>query len=492
MTALRNIKLLQFVVTLVVSVNGLQAAHAAEPVTALAPLKTIPAGVYDHNKTLVIPRQRILPRAGNRIETGVPAPYLGKQPSQPGGWLRGEDRYGTVLRFAPNVRGALIQTEDYGNDRVGAFWNDANTQGDTKLRANICSMVSDLAIDGRAEVRPYPWDYLERAPKPDLHGPDYQPRADGLCVQGNGFCGERLRFFQIPGTAIQLKSGHGGQGGAFGIFDNGLSVLNEITINSALNGIVVDAGDSKLHGIYISGIVHDGLTMNGPGSVVDVDHICGADRAAVVIQQAEFHTVYHEAARIGTDIMPTAHGTRFDGLNIGPGTCWERGVKIQAHGCTINGLHGTVKAESAEHPNIAGVEIMPRLVNHVIAGELVVDGDGSTALILRGHRGKVDLKGGWNKHATATFVRVAEGITGSTVELRGAGDGGTVLDLSASNLDHVDGLGNEFKIKWSGNAKRVIYPGGGSNYNLAPGNQLWIDGRLQSAEKLQFPSRKKP
>ena len=55
-----------------------------------------------------------------------------------------------------------------------------------------------------------------------------------------------------------------------------------------------------------------------------------------------------------------------------------------------------------------------------------------TALILRGHRGKVDLKGGWNKRANATFVRVAEAVTGSTVELRGAGDGGTVLDLSAS------------------------------------------------------------
>jgi hypothetical protein len=80
-------------------------------------------------------------------------------------------------------------------------------------------------------------------------------------------------------------------------------------------------------------------------------------------------------------------------------------------------------------------------------------------------------------------VRVAEAITGSTVELRGAGDGGTVLDLSASGLDRVVGLGNEFKIKWSGTAKRVIYPGGGGIYNLAPGTQLWIDGRLQSAGK---------
>lgn len=483
MTAPRNIKLNQLVFALVLSVIELQAVQGADPVPVFAPLKTIPAGVFDFNQTLVIPRQRRLPRESNKAETGVPAPYLGKERSQPGGWLRGEDRYGSVLRFSPNVRGALIQTEDYGDARVGGFWNDANTQGDTKLRANICSMASDLVIDGRAEIRPYPWDYPEGAPKPDLHGPDYAHRADGLCAQGNGFFGERLRFFQIPGTALRLKGGRGGQAGAFGIFDNGLNMLNEITINSAVNGIVVDSGDSKLHGIYISGIVRDGLTMNGPGSVVELDHICGADRAAVVIQEAEFHTAYHEAARIGTDIMPTAHGTRFDGLNFGPGTCWERGVKIQAHGCTINGLHGMVRAESAAHPDIAGVEIMPRLVNQSITGEMVVDGDGSTALILRGHRGKIDLKGGWNKRANATFVRVAEAVTGSTVELRGAGDGGTVLDLSASNLDRVDGQGNEFKIKWSGTAKRVIYPGGGTSYNLATGTQLWIDGRLQSAGK---------
>ncbi len=100
--------------------------------------------------------------------------------------------------------------------------------------------------------------------------------------------------------------------------------------------------------------------MSGPGSVVDVDHICGADRAVVVTQQAEFHTAYHEAARIGTHILAQASGTRFDGLNIGPGTCWERGVKIEAHGCTIKGLFGMVMAETATHPDIAGVEILPR------------------------------------------------------------------------------------------------------------------------------------
>jgi hypothetical protein len=481
MTASRNIKLPHLVVALVLSSNSLKAVHGADPVLAAASLKTIPAGVYDLNRTIVIPRQRIVPRESNKAETGVPAPYLAKQPSLPGGWLRGEDRFGTVLRFAPTVKGALIQTEDYGNSRAGNFWNDANTQGDTNLRANLCTMASDFTVDGRAEIRPYPWAHPDWAPTPDLHGPDFPFRADGLCVQGSGFCLERLRFYQIPGTALRLKGGRGKQAGAYGIYDTLVGELNNIYVTLALSGIVVEAGDTKLHGIYVTNIVRDGLTMSGPGSVVDVDHICGADRAVVVTQQTEFHTAYHESARIGTHILAEAPGTRIDGLNIGPATCWERGVKIEAHGCTIKGLFGMVMGESAAHPDIAGVEILPRLINEVIEGALTVDGDGSEALILRGHRNKIDLKGGWNKRTNATFVRVAEAITGSTVELRGVGDGGTVLDLSGSGLDRVDGQGNEFKIKWSGTAKRVIYPGGGAVYNLARGTQLWIDGRLQSA-----------
>jgi hypothetical protein len=476
-----NIKQLKLAVALALSLGSVQALPGADSASVLAPLRTLPAGVYDFNQTLVIARQRVLPHMNNKAETGVPAPFLAKQPAQPGGWLRGEDRFGTVLRFAPNVKGCLIQTEDYGTGRAGGFWNDANTQGDANLRGNLCIMASDFTVDGRAEIRPYPWGRPEGAPTPDLHGPDFPFRADGLCVQGSGFCLERLRFYQIPGTALRIKGGHGKQAGAYGIYDTLVGELSNIYVTQALGGIVVEAADTKLHGIYVTNIVRDGLTMSGPGSVVDVDHICGADRAVVVKQQAEFHTAYHEAARIGTHILAEAPGTRIDGLNIGPATCWERGVKIEAHGCSIKGLFGMVMAESAAHSDIAGVEIMPRLVNLVIEGALVVEGDGSEALILRGHRNKVDLKGGWNKRANATFVRVAEAITGSTVELRGAGDGGTVLDLSASGLDRIDGQGNEFNIKWSGSAKRVIYPGGGTIYNLARGNQLWIDGVLQSA-----------
>ena len=149
---------------------------------------------------------------------------------------------------------------------------------------------------------------------------------------------------------------------------------------------------------------------------------------------------------------------------------------------------------SAEHADVAGIEIAPGLVHQVIEGSLVIAGDRtnanatSTGVILRGHRNKLDLNGGWNIPCRATFIRVAGSVTGSSVEIRGSGDGGTVLDMSASGLDKVNGRGNEFKLKWGGSATRVIYPGGGTEYNLAPGTQLWIDGELQSAKPQRNPA----
>lgn len=424
---------------------------------------------------IVIQRQRSI---------SVKPSFDGTQPSKPGGYLRGADPFGTVLRFAPTVKGALISTEGYGSGKVGAFWNDGNTAGDKNLLANLCSSASDFTVDGQAQIRAYPWDYNEWHPKPDVHGPDVPWRADGLCVEGNGFRGNRLRFWQIPGTAIKLKSGGGKQAGPYGIYDAAFNELSDIAVNGAINGIVSQSTDAKLNKIYITGIVKDALTLDAP-AVVELDHVWGADRSCVITQKSELRTVYHEAARIGTLITGKADGTIIDGLNIGPGTCWYRALKIEVNGCTVTNITGHVKAQSAEQPDIAGVEIAAGTVNQVIEGQLEMDGDG-TMVILRGNRQTVIIRGGWNGKTNATCVRVPAPVTGCTVEITGNGDSGTVLDLSASGLDRIQGQGNEFKIKWDGTrnpagqemspAKRVIYPGGDTKFNLAPGTEVEIDG----------------
>jgi hypothetical protein len=120
-----------------------------------------------------------------------------------------------------------------------------------------------------------------------------------------------------------------------------------------------------------------------------------------------------------------------------------------------------------------------RFVNEVVEGQLVV-GDGSEGVIIRGSHNRVVLRGGWNAIQTKSrFVRAAETITGCTIEITGHGNGGTVLDLSATKLDQVDGRGNRFVINWDGSATPVVYPGGGTTYNLAAGTELTINGRRQ-------------
>src|SRR4051812_20062268 len=122
------------------------AAKTLEQVTS----NVVPNGVYECTRTLVIPRQR----------AGIlaPPPYLGDQPSSPGGVLRGQDQFGTVLRFGPGVTGQLIKTELYGEQKVG---NGATSKpsGSGKIQSNLSSSASDLTIDGGAEIRAYPWGY---------------------------------------------------------------------------------------------------------------------------------------------------------------------------------------------------------------------------------------------------------------------------------------------------------------------------------------------
>lgn len=423
--------------------------------------------VEERTATIIIPRRR--------SGVGVPPPFLASASSIPAGILRGRDMFGTVYRFAPIVKGQLIETEGFGEATVGAWWNNGNTLGDMKLRTYLVGSASDFSVDGQADLHSQP--YLRNREAPDLHGPDCLVRANGLASQGSGFRGERLRFFQIPGTAVVLLSGAGPQAGQFGIYDHATTQLSDISILQCINGIDCRVNDSRLSKIAIAGVAKDGLRISGPGTYLDDCHVWGADRAAVFETTAQATNCYFEAARIGTHILPTGASTRINGLHIGPGTCSYRGVLIEANSCEIVGLWGTVRSAIAGAPDIAGLEIKPGLTNIVIQGKLAV-GDQSTGVILRGHRNVVRLVGGWSK-SNPTLVRVVEPVTGCTLDITGGGSGGTVLDLSASGLDKKNGLGNDFNLKWGGAATRVIYPGGGTKFNLATGTQLTVDGVLQ-------------
>ncbi len=422
--------------------------------------QSLPSGVHNYSAPIVIPRQRA---------TAVPPPWQATQLSQPAGRLEGTDQFATVLRFAPTIAGQLIKTEGFGSGKVGRWWNNNSGVGDISLKSVLCASADGFTVDGQAGLGNHPYA------KTGEHGKDFKWRADGLCSQGTGFTGEHLRFFQIPGTAVVLKSGSGKQAGAMGIYDYQTTRLDHITVLNSIAGIDCQVADARLSRIAIAGVVSDGLTVSGPGTYVDDCHIWGADRAAVFQSGVHASNCYFEAARIGTHILWKSDYSEIDGLNIGPATCWERGVLVESDNIDIRSLTGTVRSGTI------GVELRGAIGNDQISGRLSFQGN-AIGVQLTGHNNRVDLTCS-TQGAGTTFIKVVKTGAASPTQLdvciRGYLGAGVALDLSESGLDKANGQGNHFDIKCNGGGTPIIFPGGGTKYNLAPGTLVWLNGVLQ-------------
>ncbi len=223
----------------------------------------------------------------------------------------------------------------------------------------------DFTFDGRAGFHTYPESHTGDPNAPDLHGPDLKQRADGLCMQGSGLTIERVHAWDVPGTAIKMLGGPGGQAGQKGIYDDSTSRLSDSSVMHAINGVYCNVGDSRIRGLSVVEVVKDGLTVAGPGTYVDDCHVWGADRAAVVSTETHGTNLYLEAARIGIEVLPHSGGTEIDGLNIGPATCWDRGALIESDNVTITRLSNQVKAGTV------GVEVASWRTNIKLSGALI-------------------------------------------------------------------------------------------------------------------------
>lgn len=357
--------------------------------------------------------------------------------------LRGHGRYDTRT-FAKSVTGTLVK-------------------GDGNLLE-----VGDLGINGQAGMHAYPHfhpDWVKE--KLDLAGPDAPVRAVGLQLTGDDCRASNIRLRDIPGTGA--------------IFAGGDWLGSDIDIRGARQGLILNTPDGKFQNIYIGGVIEDGLTIGAQGVVVIGDHVSGAGGAACRIKApARFTSAYHEAAAIGTLIEPGADGTVIEGLDVGPGTCWDRCVKICAHGCSVTGIRGEVRLNEPVHPDSGGIEIAPGMVHTVVEGSLVIQWDKArpdataVGVIYRGDRGTLDLRGGWNAPTGATYVRAEGDINGGRISIRGKGDGGCVLDASKASWRDV-----KVDLSWEGSAKRFKPPMKATNCEIR------VDGVLQTKENAK-------
>ena len=428
-----------------------QAAVAAVAADVAAVKKALPpelSGVRELSEPIVLPRQTLK----------VPPPFMASGMISPAGELGGVSPTQTILRFAPTIKGPLVASEGFGDAKLGAWWNDG--------AAFTCFVprVHDLAIDGRGELHPHPY-VNAMGGQPDKTGPDAVPRGDGVCLAGTGAIAERLRLFQVQGTALVVCGAPiAGQSGQFGLYDEAVARVDDINVLQCINGIDCSAGDARISRVSISQVAKDGLTVSGPGTYITDAHVWGADRSVVFGCEVHVSAIYAEAARIGLHVLPGAWNSTIDGLNIGPSTCSSRGALIEATCVDVTGLTGTISGASAVGCELAANTAEIRVSGHCHAY------NGATACVVRGHRHTIRINSEV-AGANSTAVKVIGPVTNCVIELTGWGEANTTaLDLSQAEL----GGGNEFRVRFSGAARRVIYPG--DKNKLPAGNKLAIDG----------------
>lgn len=382
--------------------------------------------------------------------------------------LRGAGTLRTALVFDPSITGRLVQTEHFGT--AGQYWNQNNTAGDTALRHVLSPVVADISIDGCGEFRPYPFTYTEFWKKPDVHGPDMPVRADGVCLQGSGVRLERLKLFNIPGTAIIARSGVGDQAGFLGFYDCEIPTLDDVRIFQAINGVDWRCGDGKISRLWVYCVSHVGLTIDAPGTYCATTHVCGADIGCRVVTESFFRDAYHESSRIGTILEANAHGCRFDGLNFGPGTNRECSLRVLSNGNRIRGITGGVGDPAKTNPAIVGIDAQGAYNNY--EGNLRIESNCVGARITNDN-GTIDL-GTFQPHG-GTAIKVVGAIKNWTVRVCvQAYEDAVALDMS----DMIDGGNNQFHVT-GGPVVKVIYPGGAETFTPAAATVLTINGANQ-------------
>lgn len=396
-----------------------------------------------------------VPRATEKL----PPPYLGTQPQVPHTAWVGTNENKSLDIFTSAVTDWMVRNSFY--DTAGYHWNNNGKLGDTSLTPVLCAIVGNRTIDGQGGLPPYPYN---------SGTPPTPWRADGVVLKGRGVRAFDLTLFQIPGTALVMQDGTGPQAGVFSAFEQ-LARADNITITQAIHGLRCQCLDAKLSKLWIGGIEQDGLTLDAPNITVTDSHIAGADVGCRVKQIAQLSgTNYHEASRIGTLVEPAAHGTTCQSLYIGPNTCWEVGLQIQCNGCEFRRVAGTVAGDAI------GVDVAATTItNEVRAAFMVLSG--GVGVRFGGTLQSISFRG-WVRGGSKGVVVLP--CTGCDVDIHAMDywEGGTALDLSQSGLNSSNGKGNVFKV-WTEHSANIIYPGGGTTYNLAAGNEVWLNGVKQ-------------
>lgn len=292
-------------------------------------------------------------------------------------------------------------------------------------------IISPKPINGRANIRDYPWDYTHSpngTASKDLNGLDTIYVQDGVNLIGDRPLGRDIDVTQVAGTGIVLAG-------------TTISYLQFSHVHSAIYGVRVDATDAKLREVDLDNIVKDALTVNGGGNTfIDGSHVSGADRAFVFNSRIIGTGLFPDNARVGMLFDNDSHGSTVTGLPIRG--CWDTSIDLQANGVSIWGLSGVVS--DGKHPGAIGVNFNPNALHESINGWCFVPED-CTGLVVQGQRHNIKLiGGGWNVPQERSVYLKLKGLVQDTdIDIVGYGDGGTVVDATEAKLVNVN-----IKTRW--------------------------------------------
>lgn len=446
------------------------------------------SGVWNHKAPIMIPRRQAELKIPSIAPSSPPNGIGSNQVSKLSKALFGDHRLTTVHRFDPTIVGDLIYTEGISDSKVAGIWNEDNTQGDTTLKANLSPIIRDFAVDGQLGAITNP------------------TRGNGIHVKAKGPQIENLLLFNIAGPSLVIDGyqifGINNAGWS-SIYDQTITYAKNITSFYCQNGPQINDGDVQLEDIDSIGAGPGyGLQVNGSGTIIKGSHIFGHNIAADIANITFATEAYWEAAEIGLYVRNQAHGSRFQGIFTGPGTCFGYNIKCECNGVIFDNITGTVAPPTAAHPSSIGLDLLNGSV-HCFATNLAfflvrnnTSSDtanylkGGTAIRAGGYGHKISWRGGWNEVMSAAKGFEASGnLQGCDWDVTGTFQGGTVFDLTnAVNLattsvadGHgapITGQGNRAIIRWQGTPQYPIkFPGGGIVYNLTPENEVIVRGK---------------
>ena len=339
---------------------------------------------------------------------------------------------GGVYVGTPETVGAVVVSQDYNKPMdqwTGGTYGSDGKRDTSKAPAWLNGRVDNVTIDGRGGI-----SRLNPSVYPD--GVTY----DGIILNGNGYRVDRLRVFDVPGTAGVFKRVVRNRWGPPKLWDQGNTILSNLTALAVLRGFDLQFVDGQVRNINVSAFRDWGVKVHHAIMYSQV-HTWGG-RGPGIWQsgvRCQGSQLYAESGPVGIKI--DGGGNRL--TQIYTHTCWVNDVDLNGSGNHLSDFEFRVDklgvAIDGQYNTLTDGEVEAK--NGTVG--IQVGGNGGNGLTIR----NVSLSM-WGQSEAIGFTT---DVKLSNCDLDFLIVGGAVgVDLTGPNGESRIGWGNTINIRRSG------------------------------------------